>query len=77
MPYEVTPPMTLELPMKLGPPESPKQVPPVWALFDSRMEKLPVNPGVLICSSFGVASMRTRSDCVCHEAASGKLFCRP
>ncbi len=28
----------------MGPPESPKQVPPVEALFESRSEKLPVNP---------------------------------
>ena len=38
IPNEVTPPITSESPMKFGPPESPKQVPPVLALFDSRSE---------------------------------------
>ena len=39
-------------------PESPKHVPPVWALFESSNEKSPVKP-VLICSSCGVATIRT------------------
>jgi hypothetical protein len=43
-PNEVTPPTTRLLPMKFGPPESPKQVPPVWALFDNRSEPSPVTP---------------------------------
>jgi hypothetical protein len=37
-PYDVTPPTTFELPMKFGPPESPKHVPPVAWLLDSRSE---------------------------------------
>ena len=35
-PNEVTPPTTIELPTKLGPPESPKQVPPVEAVPQDR-----------------------------------------
>jgi hypothetical protein len=41
MPNEVTPPITLLLPMKFGPPKSPMQVPPEAWLFDSRIEKSP------------------------------------
>ena len=62
--------------MKLGPPESPKQVPPVLALFDSRREKSPVKP-VLIWIRCGYATMRTRWAWFFQEAASGKLSCRP
>ncbi len=47
-PNDVTPATTFESARKLGPPESPKQVPPVFLLFDSRSEKSPVKPGVLI-----------------------------
>src|SRR5207244_6790324 len=43
-PNEVTPPITLLDPTKLGPPESPKQVPPVDALFESSSEKSPTMP---------------------------------
>ena len=35
-PNDVTPPTTLDVPMKFGPPESPKQVPPVFVLFEAR-----------------------------------------
>ena len=34
-PNEVTPATTFDVPTKFGPPESPKQVPPVEVLFDS------------------------------------------
>ena len=44
IPNEVTPPITLEVPMKFGPPESPKQVPPVLVLFDKTKEPSPVKP---------------------------------
>ena len=37
LPYDVTPAITSVSPTKFGPPESPKQVPPVLALLDSTM----------------------------------------
>ena len=40
MANDVTPPITLLSPMKFGPPESPKHVPPVFALFDSTLAAL-------------------------------------
>ena len=43
-PNEVTPATTLLVPRKFGPPESPKQVPPVEWLFESSSEKPPVKP---------------------------------
>ena len=70
-PNDVTPAMTFELPRKFGPPESPKHVPPVLALFDSRIEKSPVKP-VLIWISCGCATMRMRSATFFQDAASGK-----
>ena len=47
-PKEVTPATTLLSPRKLGPPESPKHVPPVAWLLDNSREKSPVKPGELI-----------------------------
>src|SRR5437763_14115121 len=46
-PNDVTPPITLLVPTKLGPPESPKQVPPVDALFESSSEKSPTMPPLI------------------------------
>ena len=44
IPKDVTPATTFVLPIKFGPPESPKHVPPVLALFDSSIEPSPVYP---------------------------------
>ncbi len=38
-PKEITPAITLESPIKFGPPESPKHVPPVESLLDNISEK--------------------------------------
>ncbi len=47
-PKDVTPARTFELPMKFGPPESPKHVPPVFALFDyPRNQEAPGDAGGL------------------------------
>ena len=75
-PNDVTPATTFVSPRKFGPPESPKQVPPVWALLDSTSEPSPVKP-VLIWISCGWATIRTRWATSFHAAASGKAFCRP
>lgn len=72
----MTPTTTLESPRKFGPPESPKHVPPVFALLDNMIEKSPVNP-VLTCRRCGSATMRTRSAWVFHAAAVGKAFWSP
>jgi len=60
-PNDVTPATMFVSRRKFGPPESPKHVPPVDALFDSSSEKSPVNPGTLIWFSFGVENIRIRS----------------
>ncbi len=52
-PNEVMPATTLVSPRKLGPPESPKQVPPVFALLDRSIDPIPVKPGVSIWISLG------------------------
>ena len=72
IPNDVTPAMTLLEPRKFGPPESPKQVPPVDALFDSSSYPGPVKP-VLICSRCGVATMRTFS----ATTFAGLMRCNP
>ena len=76
LPNEVTPAITVDEPMKFGPPESPEHVPPVWALFERISELSPVGP-VLIEISFGVETMRVLSALFLYAVASGKLFCRP
>ena len=77
IPNDVTPATMLLSPRKLGPPESPKQVPPVLGLLDRSREKSPVNPGALIWIRNGYATMRTRSVSSFQSAAVGKLNWSP
>src|SRR6058998_2128658 len=75
-PNEVTPARTFEPPRKFGPPESPKQVPPLFVLFERSSAKSPTKP-VLICKSHGVATILWRIAMSFHPAASGNDACRP
>jgi len=58
-PNEGTPARIFELPTKFGPPESPKHVPPLLALFERSSEKSPMIPPLIWCSH-GVATIRGR-----------------
>ena len=56
---DVTPATTMLDPRKFGPPESPKQVPPVDALFERSIEYSPTD-GELSFTRCGSATIRTR-----------------
>src|SRR5437762_11158095 len=71
-PNEVTPATTMLSPRKFGPPESPKQVPPLAALFDSSNEKGPVNP-VFFWINHGLATIRI----FCETIWAGLIRCTP
>src|SRR6266545_5011535 len=66
--------MTRLSPMKFGPPESPKHVPPLLALSDRIRSPSAGSPasGWLIEYSHGLATLRTRTAWSFHDAASGK-----
>ena len=65
LPYDVTPATMFVPARKFGPPESPKQVPPVLELLDSCIAKSPTNPGTLIWTSFGWEIIRVRTATSC------------
>jgi hypothetical protein len=76
-PYEVT--ATIVLPMKVGPPESPKHVPPVDELLEISMAKSPTF-ALLIWSKWGRATILSRSSSVNIASAGvsgGNERCSP
>ncbi len=65
-PKEVTPPTTHESPMRFGLPESPKQVPPVLALFEEPLHPIAgLNSHELSCTATTAAHPRCYASAIC------------